>query len=50
MPGKAACKLMVGKGKKYKTMAECMNYGPKKMGKKMKKSESMPSRMMKSSY
>tara|TARA_R110002072_G_scaffold300435_1_gene477950 strand:- start:627 stop:776 length:150 start_codon:yes stop_codon:yes gene_type:complete len=48
MPGKAACKLMVGKGKKYKTMAECMSYGGKKMGKKMKKGGSMPSRMMKS--
>tara|TARA_R100000900_G_scaffold66503_1_gene53269 strand:+ start:263 stop:490 length:228 start_codon:yes stop_codon:yes gene_type:complete len=36
MPSKAKCKVMVGPGKKYKTMSECMNYGEKKMGKAQK--------------
>jgi hypothetical protein len=36
MPSKAKCKMMVGPGKKYKTMSECMSYGGKKMGKTQK--------------
>ena len=28
--------MMVGPGKKYKTMSECMSYGGKKMGKTQK--------------
>lgn len=49
MPSKAKCKTMVGPGKKYKSMSDCMSYGSKKMGKKMKKKGgSMPSMMMKS--
>jgi hypothetical protein len=32
MPSKAMCKTMVGPGKKYKSMADCMSYGGKKMG------------------
>ena len=33
MPSKAMCKTMVGPGKKYKSMADCMSYGGKKMAK-----------------
>ena len=36
MPSKAKCKTMVGPGKKYKSMADCMSYGGKKMGKTQK--------------
>ena len=36
MPSKAMCKTMVGPGKKYKSMADCMSYGGKKMGKTQK--------------
>ena len=36
MPSKAKCKSMVGPGKKYKSMADCMSYGGKKMGKTQK--------------
>tara|TARA_R110001592_G_scaffold231000_1_gene488041 strand:+ start:2824 stop:3051 length:228 start_codon:yes stop_codon:yes gene_type:complete len=36
MPSKSKCKSMVGSGKKYKTMADCMSYGGKKMGKTQK--------------
>ena len=33
MPSKAKCKTMVGPGKKYKSMSDCMSYGSKKRGK-----------------
>ena len=33
MPSPMKCKTMVGPGKKYKTMSECLSYGGKKMGK-----------------
>ena len=49
MPSPMKCKTMVGPGKKYKTMSECLSYGGKKMGKmgKMKKKANMkPSRGM----
>jgi|TARA_X000001382_G_scaffold28692_1_gene18260 hypothetical protein len=36
MPSKAKCKTMVGPGKKYKSMSDCMSYGGKKMGKAQK--------------
>ena len=36
MPSKAKCKTMVGPGKKYKSMSDCMSYGGKKMGKTQK--------------
>ena len=36
MPSRAKCKSMVGPGKKYKSMADCMSYGGKKMGKTQK--------------
>jgi len=36
MPSKSKCKSMVGLGKKYKTMSDCMSYGGKKMGKTQK--------------
>ena len=36
MPSRAKCKTMVGPGKKYKSMADCMSYGGKKMGKTQK--------------
>ena len=36
MPSKAKCKTMVGPGKKYKSMADCLSYGGKKMGKTQK--------------
>tara|TARA_R100000005_G_C4935431_1_gene162422 strand:- start:149 stop:376 length:228 start_codon:yes stop_codon:yes gene_type:complete len=36
MPSRAKCKTMVGPGKKYKSMADCMSYGGKKMGKPQK--------------
>jgi hypothetical protein len=43
MPSPMKCKTMVGPGKKYKTMSECLSYG----GNKMKKKASMkPSRGM----
>ena len=37
------CKTMVGPGKKYQTMEECLSYGKKKMGKmdEMKKKAKM---------
>lgn len=41
MPGKAQCKMMVGPGKKYKTMSECLSYGGKKMGKMGKSKKKM---------
>tara|TARA_R100001463_G_scaffold67916_3_gene121401 strand:+ start:783 stop:932 length:150 start_codon:yes stop_codon:yes gene_type:complete len=49
MPGKAKCSVD-WKKLGYKSMQDCMSYGSKKMGKKMKKSGSMPARMTKSSY
>ena len=36
MPSKEKCKTMVGPGKKYKSMSDCMSYGGKKMGKAQK--------------
>ena len=36
MPSRAKCKTMVGPGKKYKSMADCLSYGGKKMGKTQK--------------
>ena len=48
MPGKAKWSVD-WKKLGYKIMQDCMSYGSKKMGKKMKKKGgSMPSRMMKS--
>ncbi len=45
MPSRMKCKTMVGPGKKYKTMSECLSYGGMKMGKvkkpKMKSSIKM---------
>ena len=41
MPSKAMCKTMVGPGKKYKSMADCMSYGGKKMGKTQKAGTAM---------
>jgi hypothetical protein len=36
MPSRMKCKTMVGPGKKYKSMKDCMSYGGKKMGKTQK--------------
>ena len=36
MPSRAKCKTMVGPGKKYKSMADCLSYGGKKMAKTQK--------------
>ena len=36
MPSKEKCKTMVGPGKKYKSMSDCMSYGGKKMCKAQK--------------
>lgn len=36
MPSRIECKAMVGPGKKYKSMEDCMSYGGKKMGKTQK--------------
>jgi hypothetical protein len=36
MPSKEKCKTMVGPGKKYKTMDDCLSYNDKKMGKTQK--------------
>ena len=46
MPSPMKCKTMVGPGKKYKTMDECLSYGGKKMG-KMKKKAKMKKPMLK---
>ena len=36
MPSREKCKTMVGPGKKYESMADCLSYGRKKMGKTQK--------------
>ena len=46
MPRPMKCKTMVGPGKKYKTMDECLSYGGKKMGKMKKKAKMKPARGM----
>tara|TARA_R100000005_G_C4935431_1_gene162423 strand:- start:376 stop:537 length:162 start_codon:yes stop_codon:yes gene_type:complete len=47
MPSPMKCKTMVGPGKKYKTMSECLSYGGKKMG-KMKKGGAVAGKMKRS--
>ena len=41
MPSRIQCKTMVGPGKKYQTMAECLSYGGKKMAKMGKSKKKM---------